>query len=441
MKSLTGMSAFLLIWIGQVISLLGSAMTRFALTIWAWQLTGQATALALVGFATFAPEVILSPIAGALVDRWNRKLVMMISDLAAGLATVMLLVLYVSGNLQVWHLWVAGAFASAFASFQWPAYSAAISVMIPKEQYTRASGLMSLAESGSAILAPTLAGALIGLLGLAPGFNGLTLILTIDILTFVIAISALLIVTVPQPAPTEAGEAGRGTLWQETLYGFRYIFARPSLLGLQLIFFFGNFLTTVPFILFAPMVLSLTNNNSALLGSVNSVTAIGGVLGALALSAWGGPKQRVHGVFLGWALLGLGMAFTGLGLPFWYVAGFCVEFINPTLNGSNQAIWQAKVAPDVQGRVFAVRRTIAQITSPVAMLLSGFLADQVFEPAMQPGGALAPLFGSFIGTGPGTGMALMFVIFGILTVFVGLIPYLLPVVREAETRLPDHSSA
>ncbi|MCC7208903.1 MAG: MFS transporter, partial [Anaerolineae bacterium] len=164
-RSLTGMRAFSLVWFGQVISLTGSAMTAFGLTLWAYQLTGQATALALTAFFGFAPTVLLSPFAGVLVDRWNRKLVMMFSDLGAGLSTIVIFALYATGNLQIWHLFVANAFAGVFQAFQFPAYSASISLMLPKEQYGRAQGMMAMAESGSGILAPILAGALLGIVG------------------------------------------------------------------------------------------------------------------------------------------------------------------------------------------------------------------------------------------------------------------------------------
>ncbi len=150
----SGMTGFTVVWVGQMISMLGTGMTRFALTIWAWQLTGSATALALVGFFSFGPIVLFSPIAGALVDRWNRKLVMMLSDLAAGMSTVAIFVLYATGHLEIWHLYVAGAFAGTFESFQWPAYSAAITTMVDKKHYARASGMLSLAESISGIAAP-----------------------------------------------------------------------------------------------------------------------------------------------------------------------------------------------------------------------------------------------------------------------------------------------
>ncbi|MCB9451129.1 MAG: MFS transporter [Anaerolineaceae bacterium] len=430
------MRAFTLVWFGQVVSLLGTGMTQFAITIWAWEITGQATALALVGFFAFGPVVLFSPIAGALVDRWNRKLVMMLSDLAAGLATIAILILHTNGSLQIWHLYVAGAFTGVFQSFQFPAYSAAITTMIPKAHYTRASAMLGLADSLSTIFAPIMAGALLGVIHL-------TGILLIDIITFVFAVGTLLIVHIPQPETTAAGLEGKGNLLQESAYGFRYIFRRPSLLGLQLVFFFGNLLASLAFVLLAPMILARTGNDELLLGSVQSALGIGGVVGGLFLTVWGGPKRRVYGLLGGWVLGSLlGQVVLGLGQNFmvWAVGGFFASFFIPLINGSNQAIWQAKVAPDVQGRVFAVRRLIAQITAPVAMLIAGPLADLVFEPGMLEGGTLARTFGGIVGTGPGAGMALIFVLAGVGTMLVGVVGYFVPVVRNAELILPDHDA-
>jgi DHA3 family macrolide efflux protein-like MFS transporter len=431
---LSGMPGFTIVWVGQVISFLGSGMTWFALTIWAWEITGQATALALVGFFSFGPTVLLSPVAGALVDRWNRKLVMMFSDLAAGLSTVVILILYASGNLQIWHLYAAGAFAGVFQAFQFPAYSAAVTMMLPKEQYVRASGMLSLAESASGVFAPIMAGVLLGPIGIAG-------IMVIDVVTFVVAIAALLIVHIPQPAATEVGKEARGNLWKESAYGFKYIYERPSLLRLQLIFFGINLIAIFGFTVLSPMILARTGNNELALGTVRSAMGLGGVVGGLLLSAWGGPKRRVNGVLLGMALASLlGELVIGLGgsIAFWAMGAFFSSFFIPIINGSNQAIWQAKVAPDVQGRVFAVRRLIAQITGPLSMLLAGPMADRVFEPAMMPGGVLASTFSDLVGTGSGAGMSLMFVITGAFGVLVALGGYLSPAVRNVEELVPDH---
>ncbi|HSR30774.1 MAG TPA: MFS transporter [Anaerolineae bacterium] len=432
----TGMQGFTIVWAGQVVSLLGSGMTWFALTIWAWELTGQATALALVAFFHFGPTILLSPIAGALVDRWDRKLVMMLSDLAAGLMTVIVLLLYAAGRLEIWHLYVTGALAGAFEAFQFPAYSAAVTTMVPKKQYTRANGMLSLAESAAGVFAPLAGGILLGMVGISG-------VLAIDVVTFVVAIGALLLVYIPQPNTTESGRKGHGSLWSESLYGFRYILERPSLLGLQLVFLASNLTASFSFTVLVPMILAKTSNDEILLGTVQSMLGVGGVVGGLLLSLWGGPKRRIHGVLLGMTLSSLlGELVLGLGSSpvIWGIGAFFSSFFIPFINGSNQAIWQSKVAPDVQGRVFAARRLIAQLSWPIATLLAGPLADYFFEPAMASGGMLSRPLSVLVGTGPGAGMSLMFVTTGILGVLVGLGGYAVPVVRDAEDILPDYDA-
>jgi len=413
---------------------MGSSMTIFALSIWAWQETGQATALALVAFFGFGPTVLLSPIAGALVDRWDRKLVMMLSDLATGLTTVAILFLFLNDNLQIWHLFATNAIAGAFQAFQWPAYSAAITTMVSKDQYGRANGMMSIAQPAANIFGPLLAAGLMGVIGI----DG---IMWIDIFSFSAAIGVLLWVFIPNPERTAEGEEARGSIWQESLFGFHYIWQRRPLFWLQMIFFFLNFTGTISFVLMTPMVLARTNNNEIALGTVLSLGSIGGLAGGLMMSAWGGPKRRIHGV-LGGMLFASLLGQMAMGLPFglavWALGGFMTSFMIMILNGSNQALWQAKVAPDVQGRVFAVRRLIAQATGPLALLLSGPAADRWFEPAMAESGALANTFGWLVGTGSGAGMALMFMLFGLAGVGIALGAYLVPTIRNVEDLLPDH---
>jgi len=429
------MRGFTLVWVGQFVSLLGTAMTQFGLTIWAYQLTGQATALALVAFFNFAPAIILSPVAGALVDRWNRKLTMMLSDLGAGAATIAVFLLYSSGNLQIWHLYAAGLVTGAFQSFQFPAYSASISLMVSEKDYGRANGMLGLADSASTILAPVLASFLLVKIGLSN-------IMLIDIATFTLAVGALALVFIPQPTVTAEGAQGRGDLLRESIYGFRYIVDRPSLLSLQLVFFCINLLASLAMAVFAPMILARTNQEADVLATVQAASGAGGVVGGLLMSLWGGPRPRIHGILAGMAASSLlGMVLVGLpnGLLVWVVGAFFITFFIPLINGSSQAIWQAKVAPDVQGRVFAARRMIAQLTVPIALLSAGPLADQILEPAMMPDGALADVFGGLVGVGPGAGMGLMFVILGVLGTLVGLGGYLIPLVRNAEKLLPDHA--
>ena len=427
------MFAFSIVWVGQAVSLLGTSMTAFALTIWAYELTGTATALALAGFFHVTPLLIFSPIAGAIVDRSNRKLMMMISDLGSGIAAIGILVLFMTGQLELWHLFVANAITGIFQTFQWPAYSAAITMIVPKKHYARAHAMNELAGNTSGIFAPLLAGALLPFIGLGG-------ILTIDIITFLVAVGALLIVKIPQPEATEEGAESRGSIWKESAYGFRYIFKRPSLLGLQTVFMIGNFFATMAYTLFAPMVLARTDSNSLIYGSVQTAGAIGGVVGGLLMSAWGGTKKKVQGVLSGWFIAGFGTTVIGLGqaLPVWAVGNFIGAATIPLINSSNQAIWQAKVAPDLQGRVFAIRRMIAWFVTPIATLLVGPLADLVFEPAMSEPSFLSASFGQLVGYGAGAGMALIMVFCGLAMAGVGVGGYGVRVVRDAESILPDH---
>jgi hypothetical protein len=429
------MFAFTLVWLSQLVSVLATNMTQFGLTIWVYEKTGQATALALMQVFFITPFLLLSPLAGALVDRYNRKVMMMVSDLTAGVGTVFLLVMQATGQLQVWHLYLAAVLAGLGNCFQWPAYSAAISTMVPKAQLGRANGMWSLMEAGPGVFSPLLAGALLP-------FIGLTGIMFFDVATFVLAILVLSVVFVPQPQRSEAGKEAQGSLLQESIYGFKYIFARPSLLGLQMIFFFGNLFAGIGFTVLAPMILARTSNSASALGAVQSAGAVGGVIGGVIMSAWGGTKRRVHGVLFGHVLAGLSTLWLGLGrgVVWWAVPLFLGASLIPWINGSNQAIWQSKVPPDVQGRVFSARRLIAWFTQPIAPIIGGLLADYVLEPSMKTGG-FATMFSNLVGAGSGAGMALLLAVCGAATLLVGLSGYLFPVIRNAEDLLSDHDAA
>lgn len=432
---LGGMAGFLIVWLGQIISVLASGMTQFALTIWMYQQTSSATALGLMQVFYIVPFLVISPIAGVMVDRYNRKLMMMVSDLAAGLGTVAILVLQSQGRLEFWMLYFVSALIGLGGAFQWPAYSAAISTMVPKEQYGRANGLMTLMEAGPGVVAPLLAGALLPIVGL-------TGILAFDIFTFIAAIGALLIVHVPQPPKTVEGQKESGSFIREALYGFTYIFARPSLLGLQLIFLFGNLFTGIGQTVLAPMVLERTSNSAATLGAVQTAGAVGAVVGGIAMSAWGGFRRRVHGVLGGWIVTGIGFALFGLGqtLPVWILFAMVTSLVGPLINASNQSIWMAKVAPDVQGRVFSARRLIAWSTQPISPIIAGTLADFVLEPAMMGTGRLPTVFGPLVGTSSGSGMSLLIVFCGIGAALVGITGYYVGSIRKAEDILPDHDT-
>ncbi len=431
----TGFRAFLIVVVGQLFSLTGTGMSRFALTLFAWESTQQATSVALIGFFSFAPVIVMSPIAGALVDRWNRKLMMMLSDFGAGVATIALFLLSLSGQLELWHVYIAALVTGVFESFQFPAYSAAISLMIDKKDYGRANGLVGVVESSSGILAPVFAASVYVLVGL----NG---ILLIDLITLVIAFITLLIVHIPQPPPSDQDTA-HTSLLEDSLFGFKYIKAHPSLFGLQLFFFFGNFLFGAG-ALVAPMILARTGNDANMLALVNALQGIGGVVGGVIITWWGGFHRRIYGVFIGWivpasmGLIAMGLARDAVS---WGIAGFMTVAVFQLLNASNQGIWMSKIPPALQGRVFSIRRLIAQVAGPLAILVVGPLADNVFEPNMAVGGAWAATFGSWVGVGAGAGMGLILVFCGGLLMVTTLVLFSVPGIRNVERIVPDHDTS
>jgi len=418
---------------GQAVSILASSMTGFALSIWVFQKTSSATSLGIMQSAFTLPYLLIIPLAGVLVDRYDRKLMMMVSDLAAGLGSLAILILLATGHLQVWHFYLVNILIGLGNAFQWPAYSAAITTMVPKEQYGRANGLMSFVQAGPSAVAPLLAGTLLPVIGLKG-------ILMIDIATFILAIGALLVVHVPKPERTVEGLQGKGNLLQEAAFGFKYIFQRPPLLGFVVMLFFANLFLGFPNSVHVPMILSRTGNNSLVLGAVETAGAISWTLGSLIMSSWGGPRRRIHGVLLGWSLYCLcGNIIFGLGrgLGIW-VPAILVGGIGSSVGiATSQALLQVKVAADVQGRVFSARRMLTWFPDTFTPILGGLLADHVMEPAMQNGSWIAKVFGWLTGTGPGSGMAVIMLVFGLLTILATLSGFVFPKIRNMEDLLPD----
>ena len=430
----SGMLGLSIVLAGQAVSILASGMTGFALSIWVFQKTSSATSLGIMQSAFTLPYLLIIPLAGVLVDRYNRKLMMMVSDLTAGLGSLTILILLATGHLQIWHFYVVNVLIGLGNAFQWPAYSAAITTLVPKEHYGRANGMMSFVQAGPSAVAPLLAGALLPVIGLKG-------ILLIDIATFVLAIGVLLMVHVPQPVQTVEGQAGKGTLLQEAAFGFKYIFKRPSLLGFVVMLFFANLFLGFPNSVQIPLVLLRTGNNSVILGAVETAGALSWTIGSIIMSAWGGPKRRIHGVLLGWTFYCLaGNLVFGLGrsLGVW-VPAILVGGVGSSIGiATSQSLLQVKVAPDVQGRVFSARRMLTWFPDTFTPILGGLLADYIMEPAMQNGSWVSKLFGWLAGTTPGSGMAVMMVIFGIMTILAIMSGYVFARIRNMEDLLPDH---
>jgi predicted MFS family arabinose efflux permease len=411
------MSTFLTVWFGQLISLTGSALTYFALNVWVYDETGSVTLYALIAAFFAIPGIVIAPFAGVVVDRFDRRKIMLVADTASALSSLMVAILLATDSLEIWHIYIVSFVNATGYAFQTPAYMATTSLLVPKKHYARASGLVDLAEAVGYIIAPIAAGTLIIEIGLSG-------VLLIDVVTFLFALVTLLIVRFPRPEASLEGEQSKGSVLQEALFGWSYIRARRGLSALLALSVTFNSVYRITTLLVIPLVLSFATPD--VLGVIGSVSSVGFLAGGIVMSVWGGPKRLINGVFL----FGVFSALTTMLAGTWpapanVVVGmigflFCLVGIN----ACNRAIWQSTVEPDIQGRVFSIQSMISRSTVPVASLLTGPLADYIFEPLMAEGGALAGSVGNLIGVGEGRGIGLMFVVMGMLMLIVLVVGFL-----------------
>ncbi|WP_445310353.1 MFS transporter [Microcoleus vaginatus] len=425
-----GMGVFLVVWFGQMISLIGSGLTSFALGVWVYQRTGSVTQFSLILLSAMVPSILISPVAGALVDRWNRRWCMILSDSGAGITTVAMALLLTTGNLEIWHIYLAVSLSSVCKAFQLPAYTASTSSLVPKEHLPRASGMVQSGEACAQLISPLLAGFLLGIVQLEG-------VILIDFATFLFALTTLLLVRFPDAKTAAVPVNGKASLWREALEGWTYITVRPGLLALLIVFAINNFVFGLIEVLFPPLVLSFTS--VTVLGTIQSLGGAGMLLGSVVMSIWGGPRTLIRGVF-GFAFLSQ-LCILALGLradaALFALAFFLFFFSLPFINGWCDAILLRKVAPDIQGRVFATINMICFSCIPLAYVVAGPLAERIFEPLMAADGLLAGSIGQIIGVGPGRGIGLLFITMEILAIGVTVAVYRYPRLRFVEDELPD----
>jgi MFS family permease len=429
-----GLRSFFIIWIGQLVSLVGSQLTGFALGVWVYDQTHSVMLLAITQIAFQAPQIIFSPLAGVLADRWDRRTAMIVSDFGAGLAVLVTAVLYINNRLEPWMVIPINFWMSAFIALMWPAYTASITLLVPKEQYGRANGFVQLGEALTQIAGPALA----GVFYVTIRIGNMALI---DFATYLFAVVLMILfVRIPRPQQTEDGHQAKGSMWKEMRFGWDYIIARKGLLSLLLFFLSMNFLGGIMGPLFMPLILD--NWKADVLGYLSTIMGVGMLAGTLVMSAWGGGKRKVYTLLGAGVVSSLFLVAVGfrVSIPLIAVCGFGFMFSMPLLNASSQAIWQSKVAPDVQGRVFAIRRMIAWSSGLIAPLLAAPLADYVFKPGMADGGALASVLGPIIGVGANHGVGVLISVLGLLSVGVSVLAFFNPHIRNVETDLPDHAA-
>ena len=430
-KEKKGMRTFIIIWLGQLVSLIGSGLIGFALAVWVYDQTGQATPFAMTALFSVLPRILLSPIGGALSDRWNRKAIMLISDSLAGLTTLATAFLLLTGRMEIWMIYVISALEAIFGAFQQPAYSASIVMMVPKEQLTRANSMMQMGEAIQSIITPILAGALVTTVGMKG-------IIIVDITTYLLALMTLIFVRIPQPERKK--ETGKKiSVFKDVAFGWHYLVARKGLLGLLLYYASVNFFLNISAVMLGPLILSFGSASS--LGVAQTVMGVGMLAGSLIMSVWGGVKKGKVKAIIGFIVLSaVGFMIAGFqpSLLFVSIGLFLLMFFLPFGSGPSAALLAAKVAPDVQGRVFATRSMISQSMMPFAFILSGILADNVFNPLLVEGGKLANTFvGRWLGVGPSRGIGLMMITSGLFLLVVSLLVYLNPRIRNIESEIPD----
>lgn len=368
---------FFTIWSGQALSLVGSALVQFALVWWLTVQTGSATILATATLVALLPQVVLGPFAGALVDRWNRRSIMIAADAAIALATALLILLFATGRIAVWHVYALMFARSLGGAFHYPAMAASTTLMVPGRHLARVAGMNQTLQGVVSIFAPPL-GAL--LLSLMPTHS----VLAIDVGTALVAVVPLLFIAIPQPErrrDTETGLVRQTSYWQELREGFRYVLRWPGLLGLILLAMLLNFLLTPASSLTPLVVTQVFEKGAAELGWVEAGFGAGTILGGLVLSAWGGFRRRIVTSMCGVMGVGLGVLLFGLVparlFPLLLGAAFLQGLAIVFANGPIHAIFQSTIAPDMQGRVFSMIGAGAAGMTPLGLLVAGPVADSL----------------------------------------------------------------
>jgi MFS transporter, DHA3 family, macrolide efflux protein len=435
----SGIWGLFIIWLGQMVSGVASSATFFTLPNWILESTGvSGSALGYWEAAFFGAYLLIVLFAGVFIDRYRRKSMMLVYDFIGLFTVLILLILRVTGHLNVWHLYVAAVLQGIGFAFQAPSYSAAITTMVPRKEFVRANGFISLLDNFPGVLGPFLAVFIVSTLGLR-------WVLAFNAFAFVLSISALLLVEVPATPHTVEGEMSHSQFLKEALFGVKYIFQRPGLLGIQLIFLFGNFFTGIALSLTAlyTMVFLRTGGNQEAANLLQSSGAAAAVLFGVLVTWYGRIKRPVRVILFGWIIssfFGMGLLGVGQSMAAWLIAVVIDSSFDPAVNVSIDTFLQTKVPPDLQGRVFSASDFLAQILIPITPLAAGVLGEKVFEPAMTEGGFLANTFGWLVGTGPGSGFGLMILCCGIGGTLVGLFGYLTPAIRNVNQIMPDYEA-
>ncbi|GAA2988009.1 MFS transporter [Streptosporangium longisporum] len=427
-----GMHTFVVVWIGQFASMIGTSLGGFALGVYVYQQTGSAIQLGSVFAIALLPSILASPMAGTFVDRWGSRRALLLSNTGAMAITLTLALLLFTDSFAIWHVYVVVAGLSFLSAFEGPAFGALVPQLVSRDQLGRANGMRMFALAVSELLAPISAGFLL----LVIGIEGIVLI---DGLSFGLALITLLAARVPRSRPQEVpGGEKADEPRVEFRAAWRYVAARRGLLALMIFFGAVNFSAGFIDLLMTPLVLSFASSDA--LGTVLTIGGLGMLGSSVLVSVWGGPKRRVRGL-LGLSLVLASATVIGSLRPniaMIAVAAFLFMGALAAFLSINQSIWQTKVEPGMLGRVGALQNMVISIPQLIAYCLAGVLAERVFEPLVGRDAVASPGLAVLIGDGPGRGIALLIMIMGGLIVLSATAAALHPRLRRLEDELPDH---
>ncbi|WP_438306353.1 MFS transporter [Streptomyces sp. HUAS TT11] len=411
--------------LGQFLSMIGSSLSTLVLSIWVYQRTGSIADFAVVNAVGMLPGILAGPVAGAVADRWNRRMIMLTSDAAAGLAMGLLGLLIFDRGLQMWQVYLAVSVTSVAGAFQRPAYLAAVAQLVPKRYLGHANGISQLGVGVGTVFAPMMGAGLIGVIGVSG-------VVMIDVGSFVAGVATLLVVRFPDTLFRRRDES----FGREITGGWRYIARRPGLQAALRFFVIDHAFYTLGFAVITPML--LIEQSPLMLGTALGAAGLGGLCGSLVMGLWGGTSRRAHGMIISMAVASLAMAMVGFASPPLIVSGmFLLAFGESLADGHWIALVQTKVGLELQGRVLAIFMTLMMLTMPLGYLVVGPLAEHYVKPLLEPGGALADTAGVLLGTGPGRGLALLVVVSGLLQLGWAVRGWVDPRLRLLEDDLAD----
>lgn len=411
-----GLGMFTFLWSGQTLSGLGSAMTRFALILWVYKQDSSALSVSLLSVCSLAPSVMLSMLAGAMADRWNKKRTMLVCDAIAAAGSLAVLILIHAGRLLVWHLYIIEFVMGVAGAFQDPAASVATTLLVPRDQYTRIGGMQAMSRALNSLLPPVFATALLS-------FTGIEVVILVDLIAFAYAFVTLgLFISIP---PVAAREKTAGSLMQSCLEGLRFLRKNRPLLQMILFFACINLLVGMTgSSMLSAMLLGRTGGNDLIVGTVSSMMGLGYLLGSLMVTILPPPRNRMRLIFFCCAMA---FAFSGVplglgrSLPVWLFAAIAGNLPQPFMNANIGTVMRLQVPLEMQGRVFSTRDTLQYTTIPIGYLLAGVLADKVFAPLLAGGSAFGRFCASLVGTGKGAEIALVFLLVGIVGALTNLL--------------------